>query len=419
VIALAETALKFSSSEIKGWLENETHSILAPVHAQAQRHRDDMRSAIQNVTDVSKMLLDNSAKEIERRNMRVYNRARALNKLARLFLDRLRKVNVPDQVSYDNLNKFAQETQKVFIVTDIDIKNWFPRISPFFIMDRRKFLAIQEKAKQSLTALNDFLTKEYIKTKTLEETFQLINDLPNLEQQSQDIEAEKDSLKNERLPIEKELAELEQKTAELKSKGPIDKLNLVDAEIDALNNELKHTLRHLQKPFIKMQALSLQGGGAGLTPDELNKLSQYLEKPFEALATEEAGCPMLKQILQKLARLMSENKLKLKSDKARKADQTLEDILKRDSLASLQVRCAEMVARKQQLLASAKMEEIKHQISVLQEQVEQLKARKASVEAHEAVKDHAHNEILDRISSHKRAIEKNIQGSLGKKVQIQ
>jgi hypothetical protein len=78
-----------------------------------------------------------------------------------------------------------------------------------------------------------------------------------------------------------------------------------------------------------------------------------------------------------------------------------------------------MVARKQQLLASAKMEEIKHQISVLWEQVEQLKARKASVEAHEAVKEHAQNEILDKISSHKRAIEKNIQGSLGKKVQIQ
>ena len=79
--------------------------------------------------------------------MRVYNRARALNKLARLFLDRIRKVNVPDQVSYDNLSKFAQETQKAFLVTDIDIKNWFPRISPFFIMDRRKFLAVHEKAK--------------------------------------------------------------------------------------------------------------------------------------------------------------------------------------------------------------------------------------------------------------------------------
>ena len=411
-------AIQFSSNEIKSWLEDQTSSILTPVHAQAQKLRDDMNMAIQNVTDVSKMLLDNSTKEIERRNMRVYNRARALNKLARLFLDRIRKVNVPDQVSYDNLNKFAQDIQKVFIVTDIDIKNWFPRISPFFIMDRRKFLAVHEKAKESLATLSDFLSREYIKTKTLEETFQLINELHNLEKHLSDVEVERESIVNERLPLEKEIAELEQKTAELKSKGPIDQLFLVEAEIETLNKELKHALRRLQKPFKKLQALALQGGGAGLTSDERNMLELYLEKPFKALAAEEAGYPLLKQILQKMARLMSEGKLKLKADKARKAEQTLNGILKRDSLAGLYKRCAEVAARERQILNSAKMEEIKVSLSEYQEHTQQLKARKTSVEAHEAVKERAYNETLDRIGSHKRAIEKNVYSSLGKRVQI-
>jgi len=409
---------KLSSGEIKGWLENETSSILTPVHAQAQKLRDEMRAAIQSVNDVSKMLLDNSTKEIERRNMRVYNKARALNKLARLFLDRMRKVNAPDQVSYDSLGKFAQETQKVFIVTDIDIKNWFPRISPFFIMDRRKFLTIHEKAKITLSTLNDFLTEEYVKTKTLEETFQLVNELRTLEAQLAEIDAQKTSMKNERLPIEKEIAELEQKTAELKSSGPIDQLNLVEAEVETLNNELKHALRHLQKPFIKMQALALQGGGAGLTMDELNKLGQYLQRPFEALVTEETGIPLLKQILQKLARLMDENKLKLKADKARKAEQAINDILQRDSLASIHTRCADTAALKRRLLTSTKMDETKHSLSLFQEQIEQLKARKIGVEAHEAVKGHAYNEILDKIRNYKKTIEKNIESSVGKRIQI-
>jgi hypothetical protein len=189
--------------------------------------------------------------------MRTYNRARAMNKLARLFTERIKKVNVPEQVSYDNLNKFAQEIQKVFIVTDIDIKNWFPRLSPFFIMDRRKFLTVHEKAKLSLAALNDFLTKEYIKTKTLEETFQLISELHSMEKQLADVEAERKSIENERVPIEKEIAELEKKIAELQGEGPVDQLFLVEAEIDALNKELKHALRRLQKPFKKMQALAL------------------------------------------------------------------------------------------------------------------------------------------------------------------
>jgi hypothetical protein len=411
-------AIQFSSNEIKSWLENQTNSILTPVHAQAQKLRDDMNMAIQNVADVSKMLLDNSAKEIERRNMRVYNRARALNRLSRLFLDRLRKVNVPDQVSYDSLNKFAQETQKVFLVTDIDIKNWFPRLSPFFIMDRRKFLAVHEKAKIALAALNDFLTKEYVKTKTLEETFQLISELYALEKQLSEVAAQREDLKNERLPIEQEIAELEQKTVELKSKGPIDQLFSVEAEVETLNNELKHELRHLQKPFIKMQALSLQGGGAGLTPDELSKLSEYLETPFKALATEEAGYPLLKQILQKLARLMNEERLKLKSDKKRKAEQALSGILEHDSLANIYQRCTAVAMREKQILNSAKMEEIKHELSVFQEQIQQFKATKARIEAHEAVKEHAYKDIVGRIGSHKKAIEKNVYSSLGKKVQI-
>ncbi len=259
------------------------------------------------------MLLDNSTREIERRNMRIYNRARALNKLAHLFLDRLKKLNLPEEISYDTVSRYAQEIQKVLMVTEIDIKNWFPRISPFFIMDRRKFLTVYERAKQAYAILNDFVTKEYIKTKTLEEAFQLLNELQNVQKQLETIGEEKEKIKNERIPIEKEITELEQKIGELKNSGPIDKLNLVNAEIDALSNELKHSLRHLQKPFIKMQALATSGGGGGITPDELSKVNQYLEKPLDAFTTEENGYPMLKQILQKLENLMAEDKLKIKT----------------------------------------------------------------------------------------------------------
>jgi predicted nucleic acid-binding Zn-ribbon protein len=411
-------AIQFTSDNIRGWLQEETGSILTPVHEQAKKRRDDMRDAIQNITEVSKTLLENSAKEIEKRNMRVYNRARAMNKLARLFTERIRKVTVPDEVSYDNLNKFAQETQKVFMVTDIDIKNWFPRISPFFIMDRRKFLAVHEKAKESLEALNDFLSKEYVKTKTLEETFQLIDELHDLETELSEVEAEKKNIENERVPIEQKIAELERKIAELQGEGPVEQLFLVEAEIEKLNKELKHALRHMQKPFKKMRALALYRGGAGLTQDERSMLELYLEKPFKALTTEAAGYPVLKQILQKMVRLMDEGKLKLKSDKARKAEQDINGILKGGALAKIYKRCADVAARERELLNSPKMEEIKSNLSEYQEQTKLLKAKKARVEAHEAVKERAYNEIVSKIDNHKKTIEKNVQSSLGQTIQI-
>ena len=374
--------------------------------------------AVQGVAEVSKSLLDNSAKEIERRNMCVYNRARALNKLARLFVDRFKKLVAPDQITYESLNKYAQDAQKVYLVTDIDIKNWFPRLSPFFIMDRRKFLAVHEKAKLSLATLNDFLTKEYVKTKTLEETFQLINDLHNLEAQQVQIETDRSNLQDERIPIEKEMAEIEQKMMRLQNKGPVEELMKVEAEKEKLNNELKHALRHLQKPFIKVQALSLHGGGAGLTPDELVKLDQYLEKPFVALATEEFGYPLLKQIMEKLNRLLVEDKLKLKPDKARKAEQTLNDILNRNTLAGLHTKCVEAAMRERQLLKSSEMEEVKRNLSAMKEKSEQLKIRKENVESHEAVKEHAYKDTLERIANTKKAIEKNVYNSLSQKIKI-
>jgi uncharacterized protein len=64
------------------------------------------------------------------------------------------------------------------------------------------------------------------------------------------------------------------------------------------------------------------------------------------------------------------------------------------------------------------MEEIKISLSEYQEQTKQLKARKASVETHEAVKERAYNETLEKIGNTKRAIEKNVHNSLGIKVQI-
>jgi phage shock protein A len=415
---LTETIQFSSASEVKRWLEDKTKSILSPVHSQAKKLRDEMNNAIQNISDVSKMLLDNSTREIERRNLKVYNRARALNKLAHLFLDRLKKLNPPEEVSYNMLSRYAQETQKIFLVTDIDIKNWFPRISPFFIMDRRKFLTIYERAKVAYEALNDFVTEEYVKTKNLEESLQLLNELQNVQKQIVTIGQEKEQIRNERLPVEKEIAELEQKIDELTTKGPVDKLNMVNAEIGTLSSELKHTLRHLQKPFIKMQALATTGGGAGITPDELNKVNQYLEKPFEALTSEKNGYPVLEEILQKLELLIEEDRLKLKQDKARKAEQSINEILKQASLAKLQLRCVEMANIKQQLLDSSKMDEIRHNISVFQGQVEVLKARKTSIETHEAVKENAFNETVDKINNMKRTIEKNIFSSINIKVQI-
>ncbi len=411
--------IKLSTNELKSWLEKETGSILTPVQAKAQEHSDQTRNALQNLTEASKMLLDNSQKEIEKRNLKVYNRARALNKLASLFIDRIKKLKIPEQVSFDSLSVFGSEAQKTMAVIEIDIRNWFPRISPFFIMDRRKFLTVYEKTKLTVNDLNNFLNKEYVKSKTLEKTFHLISELQTLENQLTDVETAKANLQNERSLIEKEIAELEEQTAQLKGKPTLGQLAHLEAEAEALNNELKQTLRHLQKPFLKMQALATSGGGGGITPDELKMIGLYMENPFEAIISEASGCPTLKQILGKLTNLLAEDKLKLKLDKQRKAEQAIEEIQKNDALTTLRDKCFAVTARKKHLLASSEMEEAKRSLNLFEQQMELLKARKSNVETDERMKENQRQELLEKNGNFKKLIENNVLSFMGKQVQIQ
>ena len=204
----------------------------------------------------------------------------------------------------------------------------------------------------------------------------------------------------------------------MQNKGPIDKLKLINIEIENLNNELKNTLRHLQKPFIKMQALAISGGGGGITPDELAKVNQYIDNPFEALAQEQNGYPLLKEVLLKLESLIAKDKLKLKPDKARKAEQTTKEILQNDSLANQQERFKELAQTRDDLLSSAKLDEVNRNLAHYQEQIIQLKARKTSVETHESVKANTYQETVDKISNLKRIVEKNIAAALDKSIQI-
>jgi len=415
---LSET-LKFSSKDIKGWLERETGSVFIPVHTKAQKLIDEMRRTLESLTEVSRMLTENSAKEIEKRNMKIYRRARALNKLARLFYDRMRQIKIPEKVSYDSFSKFVQETQKAFAVTDVDIRTWFPRVSPFFILDRRRFLAIFEKAKESLKELQNFLAKEYVKTKTLEDTFQLVGKLLDLEQQLANLKERLAKIEGDRALVEREIGEAQQKMADLKSRGSIGQLHQTGTEIDSLSMDVKHSLQHLQKPFIKLQSLATHGGGSGLTPEELSKLGQYLENPFEAFSTEAPGHPLLRQILLKLDRSISEGKLKLKPEKIRKAEQTIDNIVNRNSLASLHQKSRDAMTRKNLLSASEEVTVMQQNLSRLQAHVEDLTRKKTVVETEETSIRRAHEETLEKIRGHKVEIEKNVFSFMNRTVRIE
>jgi predicted nucleic acid-binding Zn-ribbon protein len=411
--------VKLPSKDTRSWLEKETQQTFVPVHAKARKLLDEMRKKLDSLSEASKMLLDNSAKEIEKRNMKTYGRARALNKLARLFVDRMRTIKPPEQVSYKTLEDFVQDTQKAFAVTDVDVANWFPRISPFFILDRRKFSAVFEKAKDSLRILEYFLSKEYVKTRTLEETFRLVDEVLASEQELAKLENQKTRIEAEQTSVGGEIAKIQMKISDLRSKGNMGKLDQTGIEIETLSVEVKHSLQHLQKPFVKLQSLATHGGGSGLTPEELNKLDQYIQSPFEALATETSGTPLLKEMLKKLGSSISEGKLKLKPEKIRKAEQAIDNITNNDTLVALHQKSQEATMRKTQLSTSTEIEATRQDLFKLHEHLEHLGRKKGIAESEREALQRKRDETVKTIRADKSQIEKNIMEFLSRKVHVE
>ncbi len=410
-------ALEITSREVREWLLEETSSIFTPVHEKAELMLRRMKKTLDDVKDVCKMLLENSGKEIEKRNMKTFRRARALNKLARLFHERIEQVEVPNKVSYNSLHDFVQTTQKAFLAIEVDIKNWFPKISPFFIMDRRKFQGTFEKAKYSLRDLGNFLTNDYVKTKTLEDTNKLADELIALERRISVLEARENRNQARNASINRKIAEIGQEITNLKNTESLTQISQADAEIEDLRRKVKHDLRHLRKPFIKLQSHVFRKGG--LTPEQLEKLNQYIESPFEALVAEEDQYPLLRKILRRLASLMSEGKLKLKRDRRRKAEKAMKMILAKDSFSVVHRKCGEVMIQKKRLSTLTETADVRRDLSRLHKELKKLKRKRKVTKSKETSIEGNLEEMVGKVQHQKEEIEKNILDLVGKRVVLE
>ncbi len=408
--------LRISSTDVKSWLERKTNPTLIPIHEKARRLLNEMESELEGITETSKMLLESSNREIEKKSKKTFGRARALQKLAKIFIKRMGQIEVPEEVSYVSLHDFTEQTQKAFLATEVDIKNWFSRISPYFILDRRKFQAVFEKAKNSLKDLQMFIKDEYVKTEILEKTFQLIDDLTEYKDQLENLKAQKEKIQSEKGSFAERTKQTEEKIEKLKNRETLSQIEQINKEIKGLRKDVKRRFRHLRKPFMKFQRLLIRHGG--LTPAESKKLGHYIKKPLRAFATEEEGYPNLKKILREVNDSIDNGKLNLKRSRRRKAKEDIAKILDTDSLVDLHQKCREITVKKKQLAASSETEETRRNLRRLRNKLKQTKRMKKRVELEEERVDRNLKETQKTIEDYKDEVEKNVFNFLGKRISI-
>ncbi len=409
--------LEIPLENLREWLKRETVPIVEPLEAEATSLLNDFGGRLDDVREICEKILEDGEREMSKSNPKTYRRAREAYRLARGILETIDDTSIPEDVSYENLQTFCEDFKRTLSAIGRERAKRFPRISPYFIIDRRRFDVALKKIVDSVEEMRSFLSGGYEKAKAVEDSFSRIDKLLQLLDELGVPEKRMKKMELERGALEKKIAENQQKIELIRSKDEIGELEQTNVKIKELEKSVKHDLRHLQKPFLKFQSL-VRGPGYSLPLDETKKLGEYLSNPFMALATEDEGHPLLKGILQKMEDAMAKKKMRLKSSRLRKAQQKINEILRRDALTTLHQSCKETFSKRQHLSTSEAMAAFQNELKQFQKNLRQLKKRKELIDSKKAVLDSTHKKIMEKIKNQRKELEKTILELTNKNVRV-
>jgi len=402
---------------LKEWIQKETAQTIEPLKDKGESLLTEVKDRLDEVIKASEKLTEKSEREMEKGSPKTYRRAKLANKFARNLAETMKRVVVPDQLSYANLQSLYIDLEKMQATVDQERRIWYAYISPYFILDRRWLDAHLKRTADIVQELRNFLTQKYVRAKTaddaLAEVDKLLQSLKEVEENDRRIK----QMELREKSLEKKLAEKQQKTALIEGKAELAELVTTNQKTEELRKNVKHSLRYLQKPFVKLQNLT-RSAEVALPLDEAKKLNDYLSDPFEALATEEEGHPILRRILRKVDDTINQGKLKLKSSRLRKAKEQINSILSRNALLPLQQSCAEAYSLKKQLLTSETVAFFKKELAQLREEGRELQRRVELATSRKTAEINEREKLQQKIELQKKELEKMVFQLTNKTVQI-
>ena len=398
-------------------LNKETTPIVEPLRADAKKLLEDTRSKLEELLEACDKLLEDAEKEIAKGSRKTYRRAKALHKLAGKFADLIEEVTIPEEISGETLKQASEQIGKTLKTIGTERAKWFRAIAPYFIMTRRRFDFALKRADDCFQNFTDFLRDEYSKAEAAEEVPSKVEELRNSVTELSKLVKAKEARKEKKELLEHKMKKSHQTLQEIQTKDEVVELAQLNKRIDELSEKVRHELRHLKKPLLKFQTL-VNNPGYSLMPDATTKLDEYLTNPFNALATEKGGYPLLKSILQKIDTALDNKKMKLKPSRMRKAKDQITKILNKAALSSLQKDCSEVLSKKRELVTSGAISESRDERADLQESLKALQTRKRLLEARDDRFKKEHTEASKRVEKQKRAIEETLSDLTDNDVQL-
>lgn len=402
--------------ELKPWLEKESSNVLQPLNEQGKKLVDKIRERLNDARENCEKLAEEGREEAEKG--KAARKARLTEKLSRYFLKQIDKVAFPDKLSFSELDRFHKGLEKMVSAIARERNTWFPRISPLFIIARKKADFAFGRLAGSISELSNFLSSDYSKAKLTEKLSSETDEMIRIHDELNTYKSREAGIKEKMQLLQEEIEESKERIESAKSSAELGDLSEINKRVQQLRKQVKHELRHLQKPFRKFVNLARDSGHA-LTSDELEKLGQYLEDPFTAFAAEEHGYPALKNILKKMRRAMEEGKLKLKSSRLRKAHEKVDLILDKNALDSLHQSCVQTFSLKKQLISSEETKAARRKLEQSHIRLEELDKRKEAATARLDALGKEYELLMEKAREQKGLLEKSVFEVLGKRVNLE
>ena len=407
-----------SLNNLNSWLEQETNPLVEPIRTDTKKLLEDIQSRFQDLKESCDKLLEDAEKEMDKRNRKTYRRAKFLYKLAENFVDLINEIIIPDEISEKNLNQVSEQIKKILKTIDQERTKWFRVISPYFILTRRRFDVTLKRVDDSYQNFVNFLKDDYEKVGKAENVSVKIDELRKYLLELEKYENGKEARIQKKGILEKKIIKSNQKIEDIQSSNEVVELEETNLKIEELTKIVKRELRHVQKPLLKFQTL-VNNPGYNLFPEANLKLVEYLEDPFQALATEKESYPLLKSILQKIDDALENKKMKLKSSRFRKAKDQINHIVQKSGLEKLRKESSILYQKKLELVNSGTISEIKDEKSELNGNLNDLKREMELLKARDLRLEKQHKAMQKKLSEQKNTLETIILELTNKKVNIQ
>jgi hypothetical protein len=413
---MSET-LEIQLNAVNEWLNKETTSIVEPLKADTKKLLADIQSKLEELSEASDKLLEDAEKEMTKGSRKTYRRAKALFKLAGTFSDLIEKVTIPEEINGKILNETSEQIAKTLKTIGQEKTKWFRAVSPYFIMTRRRFEVSFKRTDDSFRNFTDFLSNEYTRAAQAEGVSSDVEALRQSLAKLDEFEKNKEARKQKQELLERKITKTQQKMQAIQTTDEVIELAQVNSRIEELTKTVKHELRHIQKPLLKFQTL-INSPGYSLFPDAASKLDEYLTNPFDALATEKEGYPLLKTIIQKIDTALDNKQMKLKPSRLRKAQDQIDRIVNKSALLSLQKTCSEVFNKKCELSTSGTISKCIDQRTELHDRLNDLQRQKSLIEARDAMFEKQHKDARKKVDEQKRSLEKLVSELSGRNVMI-